>query len=88
MLGIGLLSSSPRKLFQIMISGINLEIVSYFKIVIVEKLITINKINLHQQSSLDLAYLQLLYAYYLNSTSTGYKTFNTSSNTYIIKRVK
>ena len=52
---IGLQSSSPRKLFQIMISGINLEIINYFKIVIVEKLITINKINLHQQSSSDLA---------------------------------
>ena len=54
-LGIGLLCSSTRNLFQIMISGINLEIINYFKIVIVEKLITINKINLHQQSSSYLA---------------------------------
>ena len=38
-----------------MISGIDLEIINYFKIVIVEKLITINKINLHQQFSSDLA---------------------------------
>ena len=38
-----------------MISGINLEIINYFKTVIVEKLITVNKINLHQQSSSDLA---------------------------------
>ena len=38
-----------------MISGINLEIINYFKIVIVEKLITINKMNLHQQSASDLA---------------------------------
>ena len=38
-----------------MISGSNLEILNYFKIVIVEKLITINKINLRQQPSSDLA---------------------------------
>ena len=38
-----------------MISGSNLEITNYFKIVIVEKLITINKLKLHQQSSSDLA---------------------------------
>ena len=44
---IGLQSSSPIKLFQIIISGINLEIINYFNIVLVEKLITIN-INLHQ----------------------------------------
>ena len=50
---IGLQSSSPIKLFQIMISGINLEMINYFKIVIVKQLITINKINLHQQSSSD-----------------------------------
>ena len=52
-----------------MISGIHLEIINYFKIVIVEKLITINKINLHQQSSSDMS--RSAYNSYSNLLSDG-----------------
>ena len=70
-----------------MISEINLEIINYFKIVIVEKLITININKLTSTIFFRLSIASSSNAYYPNSTPTGYKTFNTSSNTYIIRRV-
>ena len=64
-----------------MISGINLEIINYFKIVIVEKLITINKNKITSIIFFRLSIASSSNACYPNSTLTGYKTINTSSNT-------
>ena len=67
---IGLQSSSPIKLFQIIISGINLEIINYFKIVCEEKRITININKLTSIIFFRLSIASSSNAYYPNSTPT------------------
>ena len=68
-----------------MISGINLEIINYFEIVLIEKLITINKKKLTSTIFFRLSIASSSNAYYPNSTSTGYLQLRRTKYGFIVR---